>query len=105
MAFTDRMKDLLDQGFSASKELASKAGAKAQELGEIGVLKLEIAQLEGQAQKLIVRLGSETYKALVEQGVESITAGTLAIRSLLTEITSIRDSIEKREADIRAKRS
>ncbi|GHV75158.1 hypothetical protein AGMMS49940_24600 [Spirochaetia bacterium] len=79
MTFGERMKELLEQGavvsrefavkagekaqdwgsrgLSASREFAAKAGAKAQELGEIGVLKLEIKQFEGQAQKLIARLG------------------------------------------------
>ena len=83
MTFSERMRELLEQGavvskefaakagekaqdwgsrgLSASREFAAKAGAKAQELGEIGVLKLEIKQFEAQAQKLIARLGAEAY--------------------------------------------
>ncbi|MDR3146710.1 MAG: hypothetical protein LBU21_10565, partial [Treponema sp.] len=85
MTFSERMRDLLDQGtqvskdlvskagekaqdwgekgLRASKDLVSKAGAKAQDLGERGVLMLEIRQMEAQAQKLIGRLGTEVYKA------------------------------------------
>ena len=59
MTFSERMKDLWDQGVAASKEFAIKAGAKAQDLGERGILMLEIKQLEGQAEKLIARIGNE----------------------------------------------
>ena len=50
MTFSERMRDLLEQGWTVSKELAIKAGSKAQDLGERGILMLEIKQLEGQAQ-------------------------------------------------------
>ncbi|MDR0553662.1 MAG: hypothetical protein LBG76_02535 [Treponema sp.] len=105
MAFTDRMKDLFDQGLTASKGLASKAGAKAQELGEMGVLKFEVMQLEGQAQKLIGRLGNEVYNAFADQGAESISAESPEIKRLLEEIAGVRSAIEKREAELRVKRA
>jgi hypothetical protein len=122
MSFSERMKLLLDQSFQVSKELAVKAGVKAQDLGEKsvelmnkaadkaqdlgerGVLMLEIKQLEGQAQKLIARLGSEVYKALVEQGEQSLSPDTPAVKAILNEIASIRESIEKREAEYQSKR-
>jgi predicted Fe-Mo cluster-binding NifX family protein len=123
MAFSDRMKEILDQGvlvskelaakagvkaqdwgekgFQASKELVAKAGAKAQDLGERGVLTLEIKQLENQAQKLIGRLGAEAYHAFAEKGVKTISADTQAIKTLLAEIASVREAIEKRETELR----
>ena len=58
MSFSEKMKEMLDQGVAASKEFAAKAGAKAQDLGERGVLMLEIKQLENQTEKLIGRLGA-----------------------------------------------
>jgi predicted Fe-Mo cluster-binding NifX family protein len=122
MTFGERMKDILEQGvevsreimskagekaqdwgekgFQASKDLVNKAGAKAQNLGERGVLMLEVKQLEGQAQKLIARLGSEAYNAFAERGAKTISVDTPAVKTLLAELASIRDSIEKREAEI-----
>lgn len=105
MAFTERMKEMFDQGLTASKGLASKAGAKAQELGEIGVLKFEIMQLEGQAQKLIGRLGSEVYKRLAEQAAPSVSAEDPAVQALLSDISGVRESIEKRESELRSRRA
>jgi len=58
MAFIDRMRELVEQGVTVSKDFAVKAGAKAQDLGERGVMMIEIRQLESQAQKHIGRLGA-----------------------------------------------
>jgi capsule polysaccharide export protein KpsE/RkpR len=123
MTFGERMKEILEQGAAISKDLASKAGekaqdwgekgvqasrefinkagAKAQDMGERGVLMLEIRQLEGRAQKLISRLGSETYTLLVEKGASQAGADEPAISAILSELAGIRESIEKREADLK----
>ena len=123
MSFGERMKELLGQGLSASKELAvkageraqdigeksfqaskelfNKAGAKAQDLGEKGVLMLEIRQLEGQAGKLISRLGSEVYSLLAEQRLESVSSDTPEVKTVLGEIALIREALEKRETELK----
>ena len=105
MTFSERMKELLDQGVAASKELALKAGAKAQDLGERGILMLEVKQLEGQAQKLMGRLGNEAYKAFAEHGLESLDKNTPEVTALLEEITNVRDNIEQKETELRNRRS
>ena len=122
MSFSDRMKEILGQSVTASKGLASKAGEKAQDLGgkgfkaskgflnkagkkaqdlgEKGVLKLEIKQLEGQAQKQMTRLGYEVYSHLVEKNGDAISMDTPEIKVILGEISLLREGIEKREADL-----
>jgi ribosomal protein S16 len=104
MAFSDRMKEWLDQGAQASKEFITKAGAKAQDLGERGVLMLEVKQLEGQAQKLVARLGNEAYQAFVERGAKSISVDTAAVKTILAEIASVKDAIEKKEAELQRRK-
>jgi hypothetical protein len=126
MTFSERMRELLEQGavvsrefavksgekaqdwgsrgLEASKEFAAKAGAKAQELGEIGVLKLEIKQFEGQAQKLIARLGAEAYSSFTEAGALSVSRDEPAVRAILGEIAAIKESIERREEDLRQRK-
>jgi capsule polysaccharide export protein KpsE/RkpR len=125
MSFSERMKDLFDQGVElskdflnkagekaqdwgekgvkASKEMAGKAGAKVQEMGEIGVLRFEIKQLENQAQKQIGKLGIEAYKAFVDRGAKSVTVDTPAIKAILAEIASIEQIIDQKEAQIKEK--
>jgi capsule polysaccharide export protein KpsE/RkpR len=99
------MKELLDQGVAVSKDFAVKAGAKAQDLGERGVLKLEIKQLEGQAQKLLTRLGNETYRAFADRDQSTIEREAPEIKALLTEIASVREAIEKKDADIKSRKT
>ena len=67
MTFAEKMKDMIDKGVVASRDLAKKASEKAKELGAKGVLKLEIAQLESQAEKLVAKLGAEVYASLVDR--------------------------------------
>jgi repressor of nif and glnA expression len=126
MTFGERMKELMEQsvavskelagkagekaqnlgerGFNASRDLVNKAGAKAQDLGERGVLMLELKQLEGRAQGLISRLGTEVYNAFVERDEPSVSAADPAIQALLSELAVLKDSIEKRETEIQSRR-
>jgi hypothetical protein len=97
-------KDLGEKGYQASREFLNKAGAKAQDLGERGVLLLEIKQLESRAQKLLARLGTEVYRTLVEESAPTVSAEDPAIKPLLAELAGIRDSIEKREADLQSRK-
>ena len=101
MTFGEKMRDLVEQGMTVSKDIVSKAGAKAQDLGEKGVLKFEVMQLEGQAQKLLARLGTEVYSLLADDGSDSVSREEPVIKGLLAEIASVRDSIEKRESELK----
>ena len=100
MTFGEKMKDLMGQGLHASKEFVSKAGAKAQDLGEKGVLKLEIVQLESQVQKAVARLGDEVYAAFTERRALAVDAEDAVIKGILAEIAEIKASIAKREEEL-----
>jgi hypothetical protein len=122
MGFGDTLKELLDQGvqvsremaakagekaqewggkgLEASKDFATKAGAKVQELGEKGVLALEIKQLESQAKKLLGRLGVESYSAF-EKGASAVNFDDREIGSILREIGSVKEAIEKKEQELK----
>jgi len=105
MTFSERMKDLLEQGWAASKEFAIKAGAKAQDLGERGILMLDIKQLESQAQKLLTRLGNEAYIAFTERNKTSIERDETAVRTILDELALIKEQIEKKESELKSRKS
>jgi hypothetical protein len=104
MTFSERMKDVLEQGWAASKDLAVKAGAKAQDLGERGILMLEIKQLENQAQKLLTRLGSEAYIAFTESGKSAVDRDAVEVRTILEEIAVVKDAIEKKETELKSRK-
>jgi len=101
MTFSERMRDLLEQGWTVSKELAIKAGAKAQDLGERGVLMIEIKQLENQAQKLLTRMGNEAYIAFTEHDQSTIERETAEFKNILEELAKLKDAIEKKETELK----
>ena len=105
MTFSERMKEMLEQGAAATKEFAAKAGAKAQDLGERGVLMVEIKQLESQAQGIITRLGTEVYQAFSEKGENSVSADSYPIKSMLSDIALIKESIERKEAELKLRKN
>jgi len=101
MTFSERMKDLLEQGWTASKEFAVKAGAKAQDLGERGLLMWDIKQLENQAQKLLTRLGNEAYIAFTDRDQTTIERDYVEFRTILDELANIKTQIEKKEYELK----
>jgi hypothetical protein len=124
MGFSDTLKELLDQGLQvsremaakagekaqewggkgleASKDFAAKAGAKVQEIGEKGVLLIELKQLEGQAKKLLGRFGAEVYRAF-ENGASAVDSGDPEISAMLAEIRLIKETIERKERESKTK--
>jgi hypothetical protein len=95
------MMELLDQGIAATKDFALRAGAKAQDLGERGVLMVDIKQLEIKAEKLLARLGNETYVAFAERNEESISRDAPEIASIIAELVKLRDAIDQKETELR----
>ncbi|MDR2419294.1 MAG: hypothetical protein LBD79_09615 [Treponema sp.] len=107
MAFSDVLKEMASKAGEAASDLGekgkgfmNKAGAKAQDLGERGVLMLDIKQLEGQIKKLTDRLGMETYLSLVEEKVDSITINSPQIRETLKEISVAKERIEQKKLEL-----
>jgi len=101
MTFSERMKELLEQGWDVTKDLAAKAGAKAQDLGERGMLMWDIKQLENKAQKLLTRLGNAAFVAFIDRDMTSIERENTEVRSTLDEIISIKEQIEKKEFELK----
>ncbi len=102
MTFSERMQEMIEKGLAASKDLAQKAGSKARELGAKGTLKVEMLQLQSQAEKLIAKLGHEVYVTLVDKGQATISKDSPAVRDALTKIEALRDTIEARQKEFDA---
>ena len=99
MTFAEKMQGIINKGMAATRDLASKAGEKAKDLGAMGVVKVEIMQLESHAEKIIARLGNEVYRALVEKKGESVSRDTPLISDMLKEIEGLRTRIEAKEKE------
>ncbi|MDR2521682.1 MAG: hypothetical protein LBC72_03905 [Spirochaetaceae bacterium] len=99
-SFFDNMKNALQDGWEASKDFAAKAGSKAQELGEKGVITVEIKKLEFNAERLIKKLGLEAYQQFAENGAESVSANHPSVARILAEIADIKLQIEQKHAGL-----
>jgi len=97
MGFWERMKEVIDKGIETSRDVLSKAAEKAKELGEKGVLKFEIMQLEAEGHKKLAKLGSKVFELLQKQKLEMITAETEGVKELLGEIAEIEAKMDAKE--------
>ena len=102
MDFWDRIKTTIDKSFDSSKDWLDKARGTANELGERGVLRVEIMQLESRAEKLTARLGAATYDLLVKQGQSRVSADSKDLKEVIDEITSIEGRIKEKETALAA---
>jgi hypothetical protein len=109
MGFSGKLKDMASKAGEKAqdlggkgKDLMAKAGAKAQDMGERGVLLVEIKQHETHFQKLLARLGAETYLALVEDG-EEVTPEVPKIKETLDELRADKEIIDKKKAELQTR--
>ena len=99
MSFWDRMQEVVNQGLESSREVIGKAKEKARDLGEKGLLRYEITQIERQAEKKFSQLGVAVYEKLVMK--DQATVSKEALSELLEDIRELKDRLEKLEADLK----
>jgi hypothetical protein len=97
MAFSDQLRDMVNKGMAASHDMVTKAATQAQAWGEMGVLKVEIIQLHGQAEKLTAKLGAEAYAAFVERKEQNLSAELPVVKDLISRIATLSRQIEDKE--------
>jgi uncharacterized protein YlzI (FlbEa/FlbD family) len=102
MNFAERMQDIIDKSVAGTRDLAHKAGDKAKELAAKGVKKVEIMQLEGQAAKLIAKLGSEAFTTLSSGKQAVVSRETPSINEMVEKIEGLRAEIELKEKEYHA---
>ena len=98
MSFWERMEEAINQGFESSREILGKAKEKAKDLGEKGLLRYEISQLERQAEKKFSQLGVRVYENLVLK--EQPTVGKEAVEELLEDVQELKKRVERLEQDL-----
>lgn len=101
MEFWDRMKTTLDKGVSSSRDLFDKARERARELGDKGVTRFEIMQLESEAEKLTAKLGTRAYEVLVHEGQSTISKNTPGVKDLVSQIGDVERRIKEKEETLR----
>jgi hypothetical protein len=92
------MEQIVNQGLESSREVLGKAKEKARDLGEKGLLRYEITQIERQAEKRFSQLGATVYEKLVLK--DQATVSREAVKELLDDIQELKNRLEKLENDL-----
>ena len=101
MSLWERMEKALSKGIETSKEVLETAKEKAKDLGDRGLLKYEILQLEKQAEKRFTQLGTAVYETLVREGKHTVSQSTSKIKLILQDIEDIERRINEREKSLK----
>ncbi len=101
MNLWDRVQKVINQGVDTSKDFLEKAREKAQELGEKGLLKFDIMQLEHQTEKCLLQLGSKVFEIMIKDNKESVSKTDPAITKIIKEITDLEKKIEEKEESLK----
>ena len=99
MSFWDRMDGAINKGISSSKEALGRAKDKAKDLGEKGLLKWEIIQLEKQAEKSFAKLGVQVYNVMIINGQGQVAKADL--EGILADLSDFKGRIEEKEKELR----
>jgi hypothetical protein len=97
MSFWERMKEMVDKGIETSKDVLGKAAEKAKELGDKGVLRFEIMQLEKQGERKLIQLGTLVFDLLVKQDKSSVSKSTQGAKEIIEELVQVEKKIDEKE--------
>lgn len=97
MKLLDKLQAGLNDGLDATHDIYLKAKSKAVELGELGMTQLEIRQLEGRAEKLMARLGTEVYRLFSEEERKTVSHSTEGVKEILQELDSIKAILDNKK--------
>jgi hypothetical protein len=97
MDFMQRLQETINEGLDTSRKVLQQARDRTLDLGDKGVLKFEILQLENQAEKLMSKLGTTVYKTFTEDENATINKNTPEVEQIINEITRIRERISEKE--------
>lgn len=82
------MEQGLQSGISGSRKLFEMAKGKAKDIGDYGVLSLEVKQLQTKHDDLVSRLGVQVYHLLMVDGKGSLSSRSPELKDLLADIES-----------------
>ena len=104
MRLWNRIERVLEQSLETSREVLDKArtgakelGESAKELGEVGVLKFDVLQLERRSAKVLSKLGHEVYEAFGDQDRTTLSRDVDGVKELLAELRDIERRIDEKE--------
>jgi hypothetical protein len=99
MSNWDSIKENALNAMEQIKKGAKTAADKAGELGRIGALKVEIANIQSKINKNFIHIGSETFVMIHEKNDTQISENA-EIQTYITDIVNLKKEIDEKEAEI-----
>jgi hypothetical protein len=96
MVINKTVQEIFDKGI----ELSKKTYEKAKELGEIGLIQVEIITLQHKMAKKIGQLGTLTYNHLLKEKT-ALRKDTKGVPAILKEIKDIEQKIKQKEKELK----
>ncbi|WP_321991956.1 hypothetical protein [Marispirochaeta aestuarii] len=93
MGFQEKFKQSVSKGLEHSKSFFSSAKDKAKELGDVGILRFEIHQLEEKIKKQELQLGHQVYEILAVEGKQSLTKRSAGIKEIIEAIEDLQTQV------------
>ncbi len=100
MDLKDKMESGLNKVLKTSKDVLGKAAKRAKGLGDLGMVKVELQDLERKQQELYRNLGKAAYELLTEGGKSSVSTKTAELKTLFTEIGDVNAELELKEKEL-----
>lgn len=99
---TENLRAWTSTAASRAGEITKAAASKAEELGRIGRLKMEVYQLQRQEQRYLADLGRVAYGLLQSRKAPKELASAKGVDDLLKHLSGIAAQIKQKETDIQA---
>ncbi len=101
MGFQDKLKKTVSKGIEQSRHIFSAAKDKARELGDAGILRFEIHQLEDKLKKQEQLLGSTVYSLFTEEGKQSLTKRSAGVKEVIETMDDLNSQITSKRAALK----
>ncbi len=101
MAFKDELKKYVELGLTKGKKAAAQAKDTVKDLGEQGVLQVEIKQLEHDIKEIYKKIGMSVYEKACNGDIASIEITGSDIDVLVKQITELKEQISERVEKIK----
>ena len=98
MGFQDKLKKTVSKGLEHSKQIFSVAKDKAKELGDAGILRFEIHQLEDKLKKQEQLFGHTVYALFADEGKQSLTRRSAGVKDILEIMEDLHNQLAGKKA-------
>lgn len=99
MSFWDNLKDFVDKSIETSGKAFNELGEKTKELGQKGVIKVEIAQLRSKFKQQSDKLGLTVYELFTKQEKDSVTRRNQTVAPIIDAMQELEKLIEQKEEE------